>query len=615
MAAETEVSLVAVVGAIGLEGGRSDGERVSAWVAAFVLCVRNGAATVEAAGKLLVGGVGPVMQSAYSNQLKGKDGFAVVAAFARLYNVHLMYATHTRFESGDAGRQSAVQSGFAFLKSMTQLSCTPDTCEDSLKHLLELTADDDEILAAGAAEAAPWPLLCAAGTFVSILARSREAPAAMLALCRRLKVVGKPASWWKELSARGVSFTSSLAQGPWAALHNIAGATSKLPFDNADWNALINESIHLMKVNHEMELSAKTHMIWCPFGGAGRIICLAVREPLQHERLLQAGVVQALLWTTAHDFLCFGVSISHSAAIASVALIGRNEGGLTLTRESVNTILDEVHHFWAGASTSYRAKMAMKAPVKKLLGRVLPVADVVIADANKPFVLQHKTALDDLVHGLLVDTSHPRRKQEGADTLQQTCALVLQNLALSDVGRDALRSHSGVMAALRSIASGGGGARKTSTSLCRGCAVRAGRGGAGKGEEGCSGVLRGHHGERWGIDRARDAVVQLGSPGRGQAHQQCAEGTGLRCVDRHREDAGIDGRSHGRSGGAGGVCGVRNLTSVQGVGELSAGGAVRVSATEEHGAADARGWVQSERLAGNVLGCAPVVRVLWGSVI
>ena len=58
---------------------------------------------------------------------------------------------------------------------------------------------------------------------------------------------------------------------------------------------------------------------------------------------------------------------------------------------------------------------------------------MVISDANKPFVLEHKTAIDDLVKGLLVDDGNPRRGQDGADKLQEICALVLQNLALTDL--------------------------------------------------------------------------------------------------------------------------------------------------------------------------------------
>ena len=53
------------------------------------------------------------------------------------------------------------------------------------------------------------------------------------------------------------------------------------------------------------------------------------------------------------------------------------------------------------------------------------------------------------MNGLLLDESNPRRSQESAPQLQTTCALALQNLALSDIGKAPLRAHHGVLAALR----------------------------------------------------------------------------------------------------------------------------------------------------------------------
>jgi hypothetical protein len=115
--------------------------------------------------------------------------------------------------------------------------------------------------------------------------------------------------------------------------------------------------------------------------------------------------------------------LAEFSAPASVALIGRNEGGLTLTRETVHSVLNGVQQYWDTTSTHWRVKRAAKAPVTKLVGKIQPVVDMVIADANKPFVLEHPTAIDDLVKGLLVDHSSPRRTQDGAGKLQEICAL------------------------------------------------------------------------------------------------------------------------------------------------------------------------------------------------
>eukprot|EP01048_Picozoa_sp_COSAG05_P005113 COSAG05_NODE_295_length_11962_cov_6.608952_12_plen_129_part_01 len=76
---------------------------------------------------------------------------------------------------------------------------------------------------------------------------------------------------------------------------------------------------------------------------------------------------------------------------------------------------------------------------------------MVIADANKPFVLQHPHALNDLITALLLDEDNPRSTQDGADELQQIAARALENLALSEAGKAVLHAHKGVMTGLRTL--------------------------------------------------------------------------------------------------------------------------------------------------------------------
>lgn len=86
-------------------------------------------------------------------------------------------------------------------------------------------------------------------------------------------------------------------------------------------------------------------------------------------------------------------------------------------------------------------------------------ADVVnimtIADANKSLILQHSTVIHDLVSGLLLEESNPRRGQEQSDKLQEACAATLQTLALSDVGKRTLCSRHDVLQALHRLLDGG----------------------------------------------------------------------------------------------------------------------------------------------------------------
>eukprot|EP01048_Picozoa_sp_COSAG05_P005417 COSAG05_NODE_321_length_11453_cov_62.107539_1_plen_60_part_10 len=60
---------------------------------------------------------------------------------------------------------------------------------------------------------------------------------------------------------------------------------------------------------------------------------MVTREQVRHETLLASGVVDALMWTTAHDCLWLGLSLASFTAGPMVALIGRNEGGRKMTRE------------------------------------------------------------------------------------------------------------------------------------------------------------------------------------------------------------------------------------------------------------------------------------------
>eukprot|EP01047_Picozoa_sp_COSAG01_P013145 COSAG01_NODE_610_length_14860_cov_222.563647_4_plen_1950_part_00 len=452
-AVDAEVALVPAAGAIGLDEGRSNRERVSAFLAVFTLGLRNTAMAVEAVSAVLLDSMSLVVGAAFSGRLHGREGLAVVAAQNLVYSLMMSFASQLESTATRAASEKL------FLVSVRQLAsekCTAARCREYLAVLLELSTDEDTVLAAGAALATFYPLLGSGAVCAEVYVASQEYIPAMLASLRRQKALDQSAAWWKERSAR-LGLDAVLICGPYMSLSMILPVIPKIPSGSAAWEQLLGESIHMLKINQEAALSAQPQMIFTAIQVPAKVVGIAAREQSRRKALLASGVVDALLWTTAHDYPLIGTTLAEHTASASVTLVGRNEGGLTLTRETVDCVLDSVHQFWDTTSTHWRVTAATKAPVTKLVGRVQPIVDMVIADANKPFVLQHKTALDDLVLGLLVDEAHPRRSQEGAAKLQETCALVLQNLALSDVGKGPLRSHSGVMAALRSVASGVGG--------------------------------------------------------------------------------------------------------------------------------------------------------------
>ena len=124
-------------------------------------------------------------------------------------------------------------------------------------------------------------------------------------------------------------------------------------------------------------------MTWMAISKSAKLINMAAHDPLRHESLLASGVVDALLWTTANNYPLLGTDIAKETAAACTALIGRNETGLTLTREAIDFILDSFHVYFDRVSTHWLVKRATKQGAKSMIRVALPIVDVVIADASK----------------------------------------------------------------------------------------------------------------------------------------------------------------------------------------------------------------------------------------
>eukprot|EP01047_Picozoa_sp_COSAG01_P038713 COSAG01_NODE_3157_length_6489_cov_11.663380_2_plen_992_part_00 len=432
---------------IALDISRNCAERQAAAMSVTALALRNGTATTDAVGKLYFEGVAAILQPIFTSELTGQDGLELFAAWGcgtfALYQFVYMGETA-------ALREAAEKHGMATMGKLSRLECTRSRYEELLPMLLKLSEHDDIALASGAINMLCQSLMSSGVVCAPVLVASREYPAAVLALTRRIGGKRQPALWWKERSD-AVHLESMCLCLNYGCVVISLGVFPALPPNSAAWEELLAEAIHLCKINREAELSAQPRMPWHVFAYGVRLVAMATREQSRHKALLNSGVVDALLWTTANDFTMMGVSLSESSASATVALIGRNEGGLTLSQDTIWVVLDSVHDFWNTTGTHWRVKMATKAPVKKIVGKALPIVDMVIADANKPFILEHSTAIDDMVQGLLADHSSPRRAQDGAGKLQEICALALQNLALSDVGKAPLRSHPTVITSLRTV--------------------------------------------------------------------------------------------------------------------------------------------------------------------
>ena len=80
-AAAAEVSVASIAVEIGLDRSRDCGERQAACMSVFVLGFRNGDATTELVGKFFAEGFTAIVGPAFSNELSGREGVAVWAAW------------------------------------------------------------------------------------------------------------------------------------------------------------------------------------------------------------------------------------------------------------------------------------------------------------------------------------------------------------------------------------------------------------------------------------------------------------------------------------------------------------------------------------------------------
>ena len=128
-----------------------------------------------------------------------------------------------------------------------------------------------------------------------------------------------------------------------------------------------------------------------------------------------------------------------------MALVGRNEGGKTLSRGAVNAIAEKLAAYFDPDTLS------VEASATSVLGNFQRVATMAISDANKRLMLQCDGLIDTLVCCLLLDKGNKRRTQDGGNALQEAAAGTLHELSLFGPWAQALKAHSGVMSSLREL--------------------------------------------------------------------------------------------------------------------------------------------------------------------
>ena len=227
------------------------------------------------------------------------------------------------------------------------------------------------------------------------------------------------------------------------------------------WPGMLRYASEVVKRNQQHELSAQPTM---PFHGdsvcalALQIVENAAQIESQQQLLVTSGVPSALEYTCLHDFPETLLGVGACAAGAAVALQGRNEGGRALSQRVLFLMLDDLaEHFdpearAGGSRESYKGGQSAGVIAGGVGHRV---AACVVSDTNKRHMLEHKTLLDALLDGLLLDESNHRYGQDGGDTLQQLCAGVLEELSMFGPGAEALRANPAVLTAMRSLQQSG----------------------------------------------------------------------------------------------------------------------------------------------------------------
>jgi hypothetical protein len=414
----------------------------------FVVCAR--AEVLELFESFSVDATGWLVSSSALNVLRTG---AAVNAFSALMTYEVVYKSavdvRASLEPLAVNMIKATVSACMKLHSSQRISTLMlDTMKSGLME------DDEPIVACGALYNWAFVVVCHAS--IPSVVQSADDTGALLAalnLHKRIMPSPLPASWWVStcdvIDATSARLSFGTGMGP-ATLKRAAWRSSGVSQSARMW---LNVAIDMVKMNMEARLTARDRMNPLLFYQCLGLVEVAARQESQHRLLLESGVAEALEYTCLNEFAYVNGSLSLGAVAAggAVALLGRNEDGAgkTLSRESVFAVIDSV-------ALCFEAK-AFQAdrPMAYVASNFSRVATMCISDANKRFMVEHGGLVQMLLHCLVVDAANPRKGQEGAEALQESCAGVFQELALFELGGSLLRSHGGTLDALRAVVMGG----------------------------------------------------------------------------------------------------------------------------------------------------------------
>jgi hypothetical protein len=129
-------------------------------------------------------------------------------------------------------------------------------------------------------------------------------------------------------------------------LYGIANALRSIPHD-ADWTEFLNESIHAIRINLEAELTLQPTFSFLAFNFFFSCAAQAAHDETRCAQLLASpSLVEGLLFGSRASFNFMSTSVASVAAVAAVSLIGKNEGGLTLSEHAIGSTLDNFQEYF-----------------------------------------------------------------------------------------------------------------------------------------------------------------------------------------------------------------------------------------------------------------------------
>jgi hypothetical protein len=370
---------------------------ISAWLAVFALCFRNGAeasASVLGSDRLVTAGLELERALGAGGTVDGAEGVALVAV-----------ATSCHFLRWELGSKSSGSIRMLYEKYddsyyrqqwyMAHETFSTARILQLLPFLLEVLASNDVVTASGvlgmgAFNYQIYSLANIDADFEKLL--SPELLTAILAL--RSRIAGPPgqttAEWWNA-RAETPSLETTCLSCVWLAVlyqaiifsgHVLAVPAALI----AGWREVVDDAVHIAVMTKAVDLTqgVRSVCVHCMLVFSLRTLANVSSIPSQQEALISSeGFVKALLYIAQHDNTYSLMSTTSFASITAVNLIGRNEGGLTLTRPAVDAVLNLFKsHFDPSSRRS-------KYPVKRMIGEGRALVHLIVPDANKAFAVQH----------------------------------------------------------------------------------------------------------------------------------------------------------------------------------------------------------------------------------